>query len=224
MVSTFVLSCLFAAPGKIQDPTSEDLYGKTAAEIVRMGHDKWYEFYVDKSGGESTMSMSFAESYFGWALKTENDKTLYKMDMNVQDRVNFYRLNMSEFEHLGVDMGRAYTGGGTLWNPVYSSIQTRVEETVAVMMGGKTKEKSYAQADVWAALKEARQDLKASEAEIRDGEQYSRIKYAEVEAGLGRMFNLFQRAVDRSSELTPAAKGRIFAFYKNAAEHGHQFE
>lgn len=224
MISTALIAHLVFGVLAHQDPTREELHGKNSAEIVKMGHDAWYQFYVDREGGETTMSMAFAESHFGWAMKVENDKILFTKSMDEQDFINFLRLNMLEFESNAVDIARSYTGGGTMWTPVSAAIQSRVEEVVSCLLGAKCETSVSKQASVWSSLKKVRVDLRAAESDIRDGEQYSRIKYEDLEKGLARMFELFQRAVDRSSQKSTQTKSRIFNFYIRAAELGHQFE
>lgn len=205
-----------------QDVTEQDLHGKTLAEIVEMGREGWYEFYTSKEGGESTQSMSFAEYYYGSALKAENDK-LFDPLSEKGKTIAFFRVNMQDFRTKCIDVGRAYTGGGTMWNIVYSATTSDTEEVIRYWLTGKEAPKkagkviSATQAKVWAMLKQGRVDLQRNRSEIMDGAEFSRIEYRDVEKSMNEAMGLFSEGVGKMDGLSEPVKKRMFSFYLQAA-------
>lgn len=218
------LIAIFASSPIFQDtPTKEDLHGKSAEQIVKMGHEKWYDFYIGREG-ESTMSMSFCETYYGWAMRTVNNKTVFSQSMDEQNRITHLRDNMEKFAYSCIEVGRAYSGGGTLWNPVYAGVVGDVEEAVAVYLDLTKDKKSAIQSQVWSALKKGSADLKEAEGDIRDGEQFSNIKFEDVNKSMADAYVLFNSALPQLERVSTAKKARFFAFYKSWAEVLHAFE
>ncbi|MEZ5163709.1 MAG: hypothetical protein R2688_08145 [Fimbriimonadaceae bacterium] len=54
-----------------------ETYGKSAHEIVKMGHKKWFDFYTNaEEGGQSTMGMSYANMLSGTAMRQVNNERM----------------------------------------------------------------------------------------------------------------------------------------------------
>lgn len=201
------------------EPTLTERHGKSAAEIESMGRAGWYRFYTEKEGGETTMSMTFAESYFGWALRTENNRRMNRAGASAET-VAFFRANMKEFKHRSIDVGRAYSGGGSMWNTVYAGTEADVEEVVRYWLTGKgdVEGRPADQASVWKALKEGATSLARAREDIEGGEEFSRIRYADVARASRALPGLFSEAVGKMGGISPEVKGEIFGFYRRAAE------
>lgn len=128
------LILLAASLGAAQAPTRADLQGKTPAQVVAMGRDKWFTYFTGKVG-DSTAAMSGAESLYGACLKISNDKVITRLPKEKREQIGRLRYQLNRFNDEVVRLGEILTGGGTMWNPVYAGILADNEEAVAVLIG-----------------------------------------------------------------------------------------
>jgi len=131
------LLLVLAALGAAQD--LKDTYGKTNAQILAMGYDKWYAFYTKADGGESTASMSHAAYTYSEALAWRNDKLIAKLPKQGQTKVKSLRDLLHKFDEKILQTGMALTGGGTMWHIIGADAQVNLEEALYGVLGGKVK-------------------------------------------------------------------------------------
>lgn len=198
-------------------PTADELHGKNSEQIAQMGHDRWYDYFIDAEGNESTMAMSRAESIYGWALKTENNKFL-TVSKTMVGPVESFRKYATAYRIACIEVGRAYSGGGTMWTPVYAGAEARTEEVVRFWLEGTGKGENATQAEVWKALRQGLSDLTKQKDEIIDGAEYSGIKYDEVKKSMNSALVIFGDQVSKMGGMSEGVKGRIFGLYLNGAK------
>lgn len=118
----------------------EDVPRKSDAAIIKMGRSKWFEFYTSKAG-DSTAAMCDAESFFGEALLRTNDKELAKQAQATRRFIGSSRTLMADYRNALIELGSVFSGGGTMWNPVYAGTLADVEEVVAAIIEPRKKAK-----------------------------------------------------------------------------------
>ncbi len=133
----FACSCLSIA--------QHDTYGKSEAQILAMGQDKWEKFYSAKAGN-STMAMSEMKDIFGEAAKHRNDKLIAKASPAVRKRMKTLRNYMNDLAQSAVDVAYNISGGGTMWAPVSAGIAGDLELTLYPLLVGKGKAPSHVSA------------------------------------------------------------------------------
>lgn len=116
----------------------KETHGKTNAQILAMGYDKWYGFYT-RIEGESTLGMSSAAILYAGALAWRNDEIIAKQGPVKQSQSKRLRELFDKFSDDMNDVGRALTGGGTIWTTIGASAQVDVEETLYALLGGRMK-------------------------------------------------------------------------------------
>jgi len=127
---------LVAALGSAQD--LKETHGKTNAQIIAMGYDKWYGFYT-KLEGESTMGMSSAAVLYASALAWQNDGIIAKQAPVKQSQSKKLRELFGKFADDMANLGKTFTGGGTMWTVIGAGFQVDVEETLYALLGGHAK-------------------------------------------------------------------------------------
>lgn len=116
----------------------KETHGKTHAQILAMGYDKWYDFYTGKEG-ETTQGMARAGYTFAESLKWRNFQLEAKKSAKFRAQVKTLRTQFDKLGTASISTHRALTGGGTLWQLTYSSDAVNREETIYALLGGKVK-------------------------------------------------------------------------------------
>lgn len=116
----------------------KETHGKTHAQILAMGYDKWYDFYTGKEG-ETTQGMSRASYTFAESLKWRNLRLEAKKPAKFRSQIKTLRIQFDKLGTASISVHRALTGGGTLWQLTYSSDAMNQEETLYALLGGKVK-------------------------------------------------------------------------------------
>ncbi|MBV6459188.1 MAG: hypothetical protein HONBIEJF_02331 [Fimbriimonadaceae bacterium] len=108
------------------------------AKMIRMGRSKWFDYYTSRAGS-STMAMCDAESFYGEAVRRTNDKTLARHPTKMRRFVGSTRTLLTNYRNSLIELGSIFSGGGTMWNPVYAGTMADVEEVVAKILDPKAK-------------------------------------------------------------------------------------
>ena len=109
---------------------SEIPHGKTEAQILKMGPEAWMSYYSDKVGG-STADMCEGASIYGKAALHRNNALLAKqLDADVKQRIAKLRSLMTTYATSSIDVNYCLSGGGTMYNPMWASVQGEVEDTL----------------------------------------------------------------------------------------------
>ncbi len=108
--------------------------GKSDAQILAMGRQKWFAYYTAKQG-DSTADTCDAEARYGEVLKRRNDKLAARRDKQTRESVRKARPELTAFALGAYEVGQALTGGGTLWNLFNAGIAPNVEEALGAFVG-----------------------------------------------------------------------------------------
>lgn len=183
-----------------------------------MGHDSWYEFCIGKEG-ESTAGMCAAEAMWGQALYHTNSPTLAKLPTVRRDNLTILRKNMPLFREKCIDVAFVISGGGTMWNPVYSASWGSSEEVLRYILLRKgTKPKAASQAEVWKALSAGRAGLVGIKSTIGDRLDTTGQMYDDATASMAEASRLWNEALKLIPSLSDSERGYVMGFYKQAAD------
>lgn len=220
MPIAFLALAALAVPIADQKFDPAENYGKSADQVVAMGFQKWYDFFIDKAEGETTLSMSAASYSFGCALFDVNDKRLKSLPAKRAQLINSMRPHMIKFREQGVMVGMGLSGGGSLWTLVGAATLMKVEETVAYLIKhDEKKPKSRTQAEVWTLLSKIEKKIEVSKTEIDEAGEYSGLNYAKTLGSYKEMRFEFAEALKIISQFQSAQeRGRILAEFYDAAE------
>lgn len=160
MLATLLCSLLI---GSSQEHDSK--MGMTDKQIVAMGQQDFVNTYSEKYGS-STAAMCDAEVTYGDAILRINNAALKSKSSTTRTAVTSLRKHMASFRNEMADIGRAFSGGGTMWNIVYSGTTADVEETIALISGVRVnKSKSLKVSDGTKAIDGLAKFAKENEAE-----------------------------------------------------------
>lgn len=207
MISTLLTSVLISHQNFDRiDPA--ETYGKTAREIVKMGHEKWFDFYTNaEEGGQSTMGMSYANMYFSTAMRQVNNERMAGNE-KLEDKSTYLRKNLNQFHHNIIEVGRAFTGGGTLWNLASSSVQINTEITILHLIEQTEPKKARSQAEVWKMIGETEKNLDEMKSEISN--------YTEVQRALANSKFIFTDAMKQISAWPSKERKAVITAFHNA--------
>lgn len=212
LLAAFIVSCAVHTAC-----AQKSTFGKTNAQILKMGRQQWFGFYTSKAG-ESTMGMADAERIYGEALMERNDKLLPKESRIRQSAIKTIRKSARAVGDQVVMIGMAYSGGGTMWTPVLAGVLADVEEGIYGLLK-KTKltaseRKAPSFATLEALLSKMGTDLATNKKELQqysspENDLYSQAVKAQKEAKVN-----FAAIVKASSSLRSSEKPRIAAIMK----------
>lgn len=130
--------CLIALLGIAAAQDVKETYGKTNAQILAMGYDKWYDYYTSKAG-ESTQGMAYAGYTYAEALRWRNKGLESKLPPANRKAMARLRLAIDDFGTSVIQVQRALNGGGTMWFLNFAANAMDVEETMYGLISGKAK-------------------------------------------------------------------------------------
>ncbi|MBX3119677.1 MAG: hypothetical protein KF784_11470 [Fimbriimonadaceae bacterium] len=181
MVFRSILIATSLLAGALFAQAQSKTYGKTNAQILSMGRSKWFDFYTSKAG-QSTLDMSNAERLYGAALKERNDQRLAKESKTRKEAIAAIRKSADAFGYGMISVGIAYSGGGTIWNPVIAGVSADTEEALYDVLFKKPLSKENRKALSFATLQKeveqigsrlAKDQKRIAEYDTPDGTYYS---------------------------------------------------
>lgn len=119
---------LSALPLVAAQSQADPKLGKSDAQILAMGRQKWFEFATKLD--DSTAGMASAERTYGQVLQRRNDNRMRPRPEAERTRFQQFRRWMTDFDSALVGVREAFSGGGTMWIPVYAGVVANVEEAL----------------------------------------------------------------------------------------------
>lgn len=157
--------------------------GLSDKQIVAMGEIAFVNKYTDKYGG-STFDMAVAERLYGETVAKVNDKALKHRPAEIRAMVKTLRPAMRAYFGEMVDIGRASSGGGSIWTVIGAGATADVEETIAIFSGvRKNNSKAHVVSDAVKSLNDLAKTLEETAPEI-DAYKESGGGMAEVRSSL----------------------------------------
>src|SRR6187549_2455934 len=93
-------------------------FGKSNAQILAMGFDKWMDFQGARAG-MSTAGMSEGMSAYRDALRWRNDRLAAKASPALRKRVADLRPLLVDYTGDLMEVGSYMSGGGTIWSNIH---------------------------------------------------------------------------------------------------------
>lgn len=138
MKTLAALLCLATTIAFAQDHPPK--YGKTDAQILAMGLDKWMDFCGGKDG--SNLGMIQASHAYASAAKIRNDRYIARSGM----ASDFRRLRslLDDYEEQLTTVGYYISGGGSMWSVIGAGGEADVEDLIYIALGrAPSKAKSF---------------------------------------------------------------------------------
>lgn len=113
----------------VASPVEPDT-GYSYDQILQMGHESFVEYYYEHVG-MSTAGMVGAEHAYAKALGWRNDISAKKAK---DSAIPALRKQLGVFSAEITFIGSCYTGGGTMWHPVYAHNAVQTEELLDLLL------------------------------------------------------------------------------------------
>jgi len=113
-------------------PVTQDkiqTYGKSDAAILQMGGQKWVDYYTTKAGA-STLDYNDAWDLYGNLATKRNVKELTHLSSDNRKTLKRLDALLNQFAEDTIELGRAVTGGGTIWTNVEHEALAESEDVV----------------------------------------------------------------------------------------------
>jgi hypothetical protein len=129
---------LAAVAGGVSAEEYPRRFGKSNAQILAMGSDKWMDFHGAKAG-QSTAGMSEGMAAYRYALRWRNERLSAKASSTLRKQVAGLRPLLIDYTDHMMSIGAYMTGGGTIWSNIHASVLCVCEETLYDLLSGKAK-------------------------------------------------------------------------------------
>jgi len=134
MTTPVLIATLLLSQVGLDRTGPEGKMGMTDRQILALGQQGFVGKYSVKFGS-STADMVDAFEIYADAVKRLNDKVFVMSSADTRKVVGSLRVRLGRFRNELCDVGRALTGGGTMWNITYSETRADVEEALAIKSG-----------------------------------------------------------------------------------------
>lgn len=201
----------------ILSPQDDPKMGLKDKQILELGFSRFVNRFSVKFGSSTAAMVDACETY-GDAIKRLNDNHLKSKPQSLTFTVAKLRALMKSFRNELCDIGRAFSGGGTIWNISYSETNAYVEESIAAMIGVRqTKAPKMVTSEVTATLDKV---AKVSEDNKEDIESYkdSGGGMEEVNESLAKARKNFTGIANVLKTMPRTQSDTILGFCKQAAQ------
>jgi hypothetical protein len=110
-------------------------FGKSNAQILAMGQEKWMSF-ADKQGGGSNAAMIDASMAYQAASAGRNDRLL-KTKPGMAVNVHHLRELLGDYTGDCMEVGSYISGGGSMWGTFDAYARAESEDVLFGVLGGK---------------------------------------------------------------------------------------
>lgn len=195
----------------------EDMMGKTAAQILGMGHDKWFKLYTGKNG-ESTAGMTTANDVYAQCLAKDTNARIAKLPQSTRVVLQGLRKPMQAFIEAMIQCGYQVTGGGTIWTLFGSSAYVESEEALAKIVKGPNPRLSLSklETDVKGKLAKARKTVESSKKDI---ESFQESGYKAAIKALDDGGRIFAQLIAWSKKIKPDQASTLLKFCSSMADN-----
>ncbi|HTQ11426.1 MAG TPA: hypothetical protein VMI31_15280 [Fimbriimonadaceae bacterium] len=204
-----VLLLLFSA-GFASAQDTHDTHGKTEAQILSMGADKWMSFFTSKEG-DSTASMTEAAGIYSEVAQKRGDRLLRGIaDSSRRIRLTRLRGLLDTFAVASVDAGYCESEGGTMFNTMWASAPGQVEDLLySLITHTGPKAKPMVVSRVRKQLEKIRKDIQSMHNDDPGGKLF---KYGDALAALRKLNQSFDGIVAIARTMSRADSDRILGF------------
>jgi hypothetical protein len=190
-------------PARAAETDGIDTLGKTDAEILAMGMPDWYYYFITHNG-ESTAAMSQAYSSYAAAARQRN-ATMPQSAVATE----LHDL-LREFGENSLDIAYNFSGGGTLWIPLYGQMACDAEDITYALLGGKQYDPEEPQ--MTGPVNRAINHLDELIEQAHAGPEAAYFKYHEAQAALKTVRTDWQRIKALAAGLDREDSDRVLSF------------
>lgn len=213
---------MFSLALALDEPTKIDLqesFGQAPDQIIGMGWERWYDFYIEKSGSETTMSMNFASMLYGDSLYIINSGRLKKVESGRRQMISALRRPMFDYKQACVQIGYSRTGGGTMWSLFSAGVRMSAEEVVENLIDHEPEGRSATQREVRAVWNEIQLKVESEHAMISQSSSMTGVSYDKLLKTVKDGRRMFENDVKLVGRIESAKeRGMIFGYYLDGAE------
>lgn len=189
-------------------------FGKSNAQILAMGSDKWMDFQ-GATAGQSTAGMSEGMAAYRSALRWRNDRLSTKSPATLRKRVADLRPLLVDYTGPLMSLGAYMTGGGTIWSNIHAGTLSNSEEILYALLSGKAKPaKPQTTGMVKRELVSLAQDIEANSKESYNTPE----KTADARKDLAAARAAFARIAVAAARFDRKGSDHILAFCQSTAE------
>jgi hypothetical protein len=208
------LFLLLLVPFSALAQDSVDTYGKTEAEILSMGMQKWYDFYTSKAG-DSTAAMSNGWGIYAEVAGKRNDKLMAEHSDKKAGGMKLRNL-LQDFGAQSVSISSDKSGGGTMWGPVSASMAAELEDVVYATLGGdQPKSKHVVVSSVTKLFGKISSEIEAIH---KDKSASDYFKYDVAVDSLAQMKKDYAQLVEIAKGMDRANSDRVIGFCQDWAK------
>lgn len=191
--------------------------GKTAAQILAMGHDKWFKLYTGKNGA-STVGMVTANDVYAQCLAKDTNARIAELPQSTRVVLQGLRNPMQEFIEAMIQCGYQVTGGGTIWTLFGSSAYVESEEALAKIVKGPNPRLSLSklETEVKGKLAKARKTVESSKKDI---ESFQEGGYKAAIKALDDGDRIFAQLIAWSKKIKPDQASTLLKFCSSMADN-----
>jgi hypothetical protein len=217
MVAALPLALLLAFLPQDPEPPR---FGKTNAEILRMGRANWTQFAaVDRMEG-TTAGYVASDSIYGEALRERNDRLL-KGKPKYKRAIEGLRKSLFAYSNEFISIGSGITGGGTMWNLTSAAIAPDIEEALYTAFVTSAKPKRMpSSAQIEAAISKATQTVLRKRRQIENNREFSGMSYGACLGALKQVRSLRTEALRLVTPLPKATQAAVRQFLLDGADLG----
>jgi hypothetical protein len=210
MISGLIAMAMLAG---VRQPV--DTYGKSNAEMLKMGCAAWYKFYTGHAG-DSTAAMSNAYGIYGDVARSRNDDLIAHLSEPKRSHLRSLRKMIIEFNGDMISIGTTVTQGGTLWNTVTEQGGAEAEDTIYALIhpAGQEVPKHLVASDVGKELAKVPGELKDASLAMPKGDQSVSKAMQDWEAAK----KLYDQIVLEAANLDRAGSDRVIGFCLESAK------
>jgi hypothetical protein len=151
-----------------------DMAGKTEAQILAMGRDRWFTFYTQEAGN-SNQSMILADDTWAVVEGKANDRLARRAGIKRAALIAGLRKDMNAFTSDLEDVGSALSGGGTMWFGIDASWVGDIEDALHDVLTGHPSKSPIVVSKVVKRLNQASVELAQDRSQLTTG-PYSRYE------------------------------------------------
>ncbi len=188
------------------------MFGKSDAQILAMGQDKWMDFYEQKAGG-SNLDMIQACHVYEHVAARRNDRLISRLPAHPASDLRKLRKLLDDFSGQSNMIGSFVSGGGSMWTVIDAGDAASREDVLYQALGGKGKGAPATRTSkVGREIERAQREIRAH----RSNDQYGNLKEPEALKAQAAAAADYRAIVAIASHLSRSRSDAVLAFCYNS--------
>lgn len=188
-------------------PQGYGTLGRSQTDIIKMGRVKWLKIY-EKEAGLSNQAMIAAQGSWAEAEEPENDRLAKALGPKGTSFFKELRSDLFDYSSNVVEVGRALSGGGTMWQLITAIQAADREDAIYAVLTKKRVGKLVVVSKVTKQLDKLEKLLKEGKGDLQP--EYGSYSKPVGELKLARA--AYGRVVKRAAKLTTSGSNAVLGF------------